>query len=235
MNKIGFLLISNVLFCTTAEYLYLDQLAQESGTDKSSSGHNYTRAYAQYFAPMKNEKIKFLEIGIGNEESVKLWEDYFVNGDLHFIDIEDIENTSRRSKYYRLDQGSPEELDAFIDAVGGGFDIIIDDGGHTMNQQITSFVRLFPHVRSGGIYVIEDLHTSYWIGFQGGFHPDKRKATPNSTTEFLKTLIDDINHSYAKHGIPDCGLASASENLSYYQKTIDSIHFYKSLCLVTKR
>jgi len=68
----------------------------------------------------------------------------------------------------------------------GTFDVIIDDGGHTMNQQITSFNNLLPKVKSGGIYVIEDLLTSYMGGFGGGY-------LRNSTTiEFIKKLVDNI-------------------------------------------
>jgi hypothetical protein len=66
------------------------------------------------------------------------------------------------------------------------FDVIIDDGGHTMNQQITSFINLVPKVQSGGIYVIEDLLTSYMPTAGGGY-------LLNSTTiELIKRLVDDI-------------------------------------------
>ncbi len=66
------------------------------------------------------------------------------------------------------------------------FDIIVDDGGHTMNQQITSFTHLLSRVRSGGIYVIEDLMTSYMPSYGGGFPAN------GSTIELIKTLLDDI-------------------------------------------
>jgi hypothetical protein len=62
--------------------------------------------------------------------------------------------------------GSQEDI-AFLKTVNseqGYFDVIVDDGGHTMKQQITSFTHLLPKVRSGGIYVIEDLETSYSRG-----------------------------------------------------------------------
>jgi len=66
------------------------------------------------------------------------------------------------------------------------FDIIIDDGGHTMNQQKTSFLNLLSLVRPGGIYVIEDLETSYLKEFGGGY------LKPSSTVSFLKTFIDEL-------------------------------------------
>ncbi|CAF4149086.1 unnamed protein product [Adineta steineri] len=51
----------------------------------------------------------------------------------------------------------------------GYFDVIVDDGGHTMDQQITSLINLIPQVKSGGIYVIEDLLTSYVPSYGGGY------------------------------------------------------------------
>jgi hypothetical protein len=59
------------------DYSLLDALALASGTDKSSAGHNYTKIYAKYFASLKDKPIKFLEIGIFQGNSVKMWEDYF--------------------------------------------------------------------------------------------------------------------------------------------------------------
>ena len=116
---------------------------------------------------LEDKPIKFLEIGIFEGASVKLWEEYFKNADLHFIDItfQNIKHFSNRSHYHLCDQENPESLQAFIQKTGGDFDLIIDDGGHTMKQQITSFVTLFPYLKSGGIYIIEDLHTSYWSWF----------------------------------------------------------------------
>ena len=84
--------------------------------------------------------------------------------------------------------GSQEDV-AILNAVKsekGYFDVIVDDGGHTMSQQITSFTYLLPKVRSGGVYVIEDLLTSYMLQYGGSY-------LNNSTTiEFIKRLVDDI-------------------------------------------
>ncbi len=76
------------------------------------------------------------------------------------------------------------------------FDIIIDDGGHTMNQQKTSFLNLISLVRPGGIYVIEDLETSYLEYFGGGY------LNPMSTISFLKTFIDEVQPESPYKTIP---------------------------------
>lgn len=213
------------------EYRTLDRLAVEAGADKSSFYHNYTEVYARYFAPLQEKPIKFLEIGIHQGASVKLWEEYFKNADLHFMDItlDRVCYTSSRSHYHLCDQENPAELQQFIKKSGGAFDIIIDDGGHKMNQQITSFATLFPVLKSGGIYVIEDLHTSYWDGWghESGKH----------TIAFLKSLIDEVNFVGA-HTTKASHLNLSQDllqRLTLYQKDIYSIHFYDSLAIIIKR
>lgn len=214
------------------EYHYLDNLAIKAGADKNSTYHNYTEVYARYFAGLKEKPIKFLEIGIYQGASVKLWEEYFKNAELHFIDItfQYTQYYSDRSHYHLCNQESPEDLQKFIAKTGGNFDVIIDDGGHTMNQQITSFKVLFPHLKSGGLYIIEDLHTSYWPGWGG-------EKTRLNTVAFLKSLVDEVNFigartTKASHLAID---PSISKELNIYREKIYSIHFYDSLAIIIKR
>lgn len=217
---------------TQGEYQYLNDLALQAGADKSSVYHNYTEAYSVYFAPLKDTPVKFLEIGIYKGASVKLWENYFKKGELHFIDITlgNVEYFSKTAQYHLVNQESPRELEAFVQKVGGDFDIIIDDGGHTMQQQITSFKSLFPHVKSGGVYVIEDLHTSYWRNW-----PEAKAS--QTTIAYLKSLIDDLNYVGQKTTRASHINISASNlpDLTYFKEHIHSMHFYDSLVFIFKR
>lgn len=220
-------------------YRSLDAIALASGTDKSSVHHYYTKIYSDYFDVIKDKPLKFLEIGIFYGHSVRMWEAYFSKAELHFIDIDSsrIEYQSTRSHYHFLDQSNPYALNQFIESTGGDFDIMIDDGGHMMNQQITSFLLLFSALKSGGVYVIEDLHTSYWNHFGGGGTFSDPKSSPTSTIEFLKKLIDDLNYVGAK----TCCASHAKiapdiqAELSLFQAQILSLHFYDGLCLIIKR
>jgi hypothetical protein len=67
------------------------------------------------------------------------------------------------------------------------FDVVIDDGGHSMDHQNISLRTLLPAVRDNGLYVIEDLLTSYHPAYGGG--PIGQKGT---TIDLLKMLIDDV-------------------------------------------
>lgn len=71
--------------------------------------------------------------------------------------------------------------------VCGSFDLILDDGGHTMNQQIVSIETLFKYLKKDGIYLVKDCHTSYWSSYGGGL------KNTNSFIEYSKNLINYIN------------------------------------------
>jgi hypothetical protein len=221
------------------EYKTLDELARSSGADKSSDYHDYTRVYANYFKDIKDEPITFLEIGIYRGNSVKLWESYFSKADLHFIDINPswIVYHSSRSHYHFIDQENIEQLQDFATSLNKEFDVILDDGGHTMKQQINSFIALFPFVKSGGLYIIEDLHTSYWREFGGGGSLSNPKTNDESTIAFLKSKIDDLNYPGASTGKANFYNLSkeAVEKLDFWKKNIRSMHFYDSICIIIKR
>lgn len=223
-----------------AEYQLLNQIALQAGADKSSAFHNYTEIYAQYFAKFRNEPIKFMEIGIYKGSSVKLWEQYFPNAELHFIDITTkyIEYYSQRSHYHFVDQSDRKALQTLAQNIlGGGFDVILDDGGHTMDGQITSFQVLFPFVKSGGMYIIEDLHTSYWRSFGGKGTQQHPKAGQGTTVGYLQNLIDDLNYTGAVTGCADDNKVppALQKTLNYFQDQIYSMHFYDSVCIIIKK
>jgi hypothetical protein len=220
-------------------YNEMNKLALEAGTDKSSAGHNYTRVYSMYLDSLRDKPINFLEIGIQEGYSALFWENYFPHANLHFIDItnEKLKYHSSRSSYHYLDQENKAELNKFLNMTQVGFDVVIDDGGHTMRQQINSFEAIFPFLNSGGIYIIEDLHTSYWQSHGGHGSVKKPLAGKGTTMEFLQNLIHDINFLGASTGKANREYATSQylSSFNIYQDKILSIHFYDSLALIFKR
>lgn len=223
----------------------LDQLAIKYGTDKSSKWHNYAPTYDKYFNSVRNFPLKFLEIGLAGGCSAHMWEQYFTNADLHFIDntsdfVKNYQSTAPdRSHCYLVDQANEESLIQFIQQSGGDFDIILDDGGHKMDQQITSFRVLFPILKSGGVYIIEDLGTSYLLEWGGYGTKPNPKTGPGTTISFLQQLIDEINSFTVK----PCQLPwfcadfrkYNQNDLTYYQQHIESIHCYNCMVIIFKR
>jgi len=231
-------LIVVLLLFNLSSYCNLNRLAVKHGTHKSSKVHDYAVIYEKYFAPFRDAPIVFLEIGLGAGCSARMWDEYFSKAKLYFIDIVPYvvergnKYLSAKAKCFLVDQSNKKALDDFAKRIDEEFDIIVDDGGHTMDQQLNSFIALFPYVKSGGIYVVEDLHTSYWEKYGGN-----AGAGEGTTIGFFRDLVNGVNFFGAKTGCAsfDACPDKLKKTLSYYQKNIKSIHFYCSMCFIFKR
>ena len=174
---------------TTAQETDLCRIAAGHDTDK---GGAYTRAYHGLLKDVRDQPLRLLEIGLYNGGSLRMFRDYLPEATLHGIDIDprclayqdEIPNTQVRL----LDQANPTALEAFIDELGGAYDLILDDVGHTMEQQLVSFETLWPHVTPGGVYVIEDIGTSYFVEYGG-----KPLGQAGTSMALCKHLADAVN------------------------------------------
>lgn len=173
-----------------------------------------------------------LEIGVQTGASVRMWADYFPNAQIVGIDINPqcAQFASRRIQIITGSQDNPEIAKFFRSEYPDGFEIVIDDGSHVGEHQRASLDLFFPLVRPGGLYVIEDLHCSYSPKFLGN--------TDKSIMEVLKGLCDDVN-LHGNHGVGDYELsektASATRELSMFEREIESITFLRSLAVIQKR
>jgi predicted O-methyltransferase YrrM len=90
-----------------------------------------------------------------------MWSDYFQNGKIVGCDISrESFITAPRVECRHLDQSSRDALSELKAAYPTGFDIILDDGSHIVSHQHITLGALFPLVRPGGLFVVEDIHTS---------------------------------------------------------------------------
>ncbi|HVO09284.1 MAG TPA: class I SAM-dependent methyltransferase [Vicinamibacteria bacterium] len=175
----------------------LTALADEWGTDKGTRGHHYTEVYDRFFSPIRQDARKVLEIGVLKGASLRMWRDYFPHAMVYGIDIEDTSSVnSDRIRTYVADQANRKQLQAFLDAAGSDFDLILDDGGHTMEQQQVSFGYLFRHVKPGGYYVIEDVHTSLYALYHDEFGatPGGEGTTLAMIDHFVRTGTIESSH-----------------------------------------
>ena len=183
--------------------------------------HHYFDIYHNHFCRFRNLPVTILEIGVFKGGSLQMWKNYFGPAARIYgvdIDAQCKELEEEQVRIFIGDQADRIFLQKLKDKIGP-IDILIDDGGHTMTQQIATFEELYPAVRENGVYLIEDLHTSYWEEYGGGY---KKQG---SFIEYAKEFIDDINawHSHDPKLIPG--------NLT---KSATGIHFYDSVLVIEK-
>lgn len=179
---------------------------------------SYYSIYDKEFGSHIYKELKLLEIGVQDGGSLKMWSKYFPNATIVGVDIDPHckQHETDKIKVIIGDQADENFCRQFTD-----FDIVIDDGGHTTNQQQVSFNTIFPLMKSGGIYVIEDLHTSYWPQFQDSQIP---------TTKFIAELIDTLNVDATKNMRAQGRTKDVPKN-----REIAEIHFYPSICFIVKK
>ena len=150
----------------------LTDLADRFGSDKGSTKHRYTELYQMLFLPFRERKINFLEMGllIGGPEhgidkdrktndlpSIRMWLEYFKKANIHGLDVSDFSwFEHERFKFFRCDMDTRENI-VQASSTMPSMDIIIDDASHASHHQQNAFLELFPRLKSGGLYVIEDL------------------------------------------------------------------------------
>lgn len=141
----------------------LDEIFISNGTDKSSLNHNYSCYYEMFFESIRHNHLSLLEIGIDSGSSLRSWREYFENGAISGIDLRgNYEYLHAEGiKTYIVDQSNQLQLKEFAETYANCFDIIIDDGSHEGTDMIQTFDILFPELRPGGFYVIEDTLTNF--------------------------------------------------------------------------
>lgn len=159
----------------------LNDIGLKLDADKSSRFHNYLDFYEKHL-PDRDFSGRLLEIGVMDGLSVRMWREYYPNAEIIGIDVKDM------SYMHNTDWNVPESVTLLtLDGTKakdmkplGKFDIILDDGSHYMSQQQASFELLYyKQLNKGGVYILEDLWTSYIDFYQDA---------PITTVDYLKKL-----------------------------------------------
>jgi len=201
-------------------------------------GHLYGPAYGEFLKPYRYRRIKILEIGIGGYadslggNSLLAWQAFFPFARIIGCDIQDKRVLSTRNIHvYKIDQSSADDLAELVRAEGP-FDIVIDDGSHLNRHQIFTFEALFESVSKDGLYVVEDVQTSYWPDRVGSFVWDGAHIGgdrfPGTCVGYFLDLAKYLNHAEfrSRCGVDDRKLRSA--------RSIRRIAFEHNLIFVQK-
>jgi hypothetical protein len=216
----------------------LHNLYEEHAGKLSDKWSLYLTEYDRLFNDYRNKPVSLLEIGIQNGGSLEIWSKYFNNATA-LIGC-DINPDCARLTYddprigVIVGDASSSVVCQSVFERSPLYDIIIDDGSHLSSDIIKSFALYFPKLVEGGVFVVEDLHCSYWEKYEGGLFD------PYSSISFFKRLADVINHEH--WGVPRARTDMLGGFFAKYGCRIDedvlsqvrSVEFINSLCVVRK-
>ena len=214
----------------------LTALADKFGSDKGtlSEAHGYTRVYSRLFEKLRNSRIVLLEMGLHrfevdrrrhhaaegasgpaiarNAPSLEMWHSYFPRGRIFGFDIDDFSSVSiDRCTIVRGDMASPDDLKRLTDSIGDAIDIVIDDASHASHHQQIALAHIFPHVKPGGMYIIEDL----------GWQPPRlERAEAPKTKDLLRVL--QVNGSFTSPFV-------SRDQAVVIEQTVESVQLFDSL------
>ena len=227
----------------------LDFLFHHYGSDKAdifkknkNIGHGYSKFYEDKLKELKDKNLNILEIGSFAGASAAAFVKYFSNVNVFCFDvnISNFDYISKKIHVFGVDINNEKKVNKNLEKIFKdfhikNFDIIIDDGSHSSQDIIKTFILYYNHLNNNGLYIVEDLHCSYWKEYSGGLF------FPISSISFFKKIVDVINYDHwgIKKSL-DWFLKPFSHNykidLSHLDfDTINSVEFINSMCVLKKK
>lgn len=182
---------------------------------------HYFDIYHRHLQKFRGRPVVVVEFGVQFGGSAQMWREYFgPDAKIYGVDI-DPKCKAWEEPGFKVFIGDQADR-AFLRKIAakvGPIDVVIEDGGHHPDQQIATFEEIYPRVKPGGVFLIEDLHTSYWPNYSGG------RGVPGTFMEYAKPLTDQLNayHSRESGFRPD-----------EFTRTTQSMHYYDSIIVFEK-
>ncbi len=178
----------------------LEELLDNKYSDKNrcnKDGHSYGKTYSELLQPIRDTAKNVMEIGIAHGGSIKLWYDYFLNATIYGLDILNyhpdweqtkIINNSRIKLLTNTDAYNTQFITNYFSNIK--FDMILDDGPHTLESMIFSAKYYSNLLTDNGILIIEDVQSIDWI-------KNIYNAVPDNLKQYCKTY--DLRNNYGRY------------------------------------
>ena len=193
--------------------------------------HHYFDIYERFLSPLRDRPLKMLEVGVYKGGSLRMWTEYFgPSATLYGMDIvpEAVDRAPPNVRVFIGDQADRNFLRSVVEQVGE-LDVVIDDGGHKMSQQIATFEELYPITKQ--LFIVEDTHTCYWDQFK-----DLGTLTFLDYARAKVDVLHEWHHelmSFARHEQPPAE-REGPDDVSEFCATTRGIHFFDSMVVFEK-
>jgi hypothetical protein len=201
----------------------------------SDKWHHYFEVYDRHLMRLRKQPVRYLEIGVQRGGSLRMMQEYLgPDATVCGIDIDPACADNPAHRVFIGDQAEPAFLQHCV-AQMQGVDIVIDDGGHVPDQQLISFITLFPLLNDGGVYIVEDLHTCFWDGYTASRLGINFYDYAKGLTDKLALWHLDRRFSDGRAFEPLEQRQGERKLNNFAAETIFSIAFYDSIVVFEKR
>lgn len=212
------------------QYTELDKIGCKCDTDKNSQYHNYLDKYEFFLKPWKDTATKVLELGVLKGASINMWSEYFKNATVYGVDInvECKQYEGERVKVIIKDLGDEVGL---VQLGKLHPQIIIDDASHLWSHQIKALYHLFPYLENGGVYILEDLGTSFY-----SYRNKKFGDACISAYDFCSAIAEVVcSNEFLRTQYLQANLMPLKNEIEYLASQIEMITFIHESCIMIKK
>jgi hypothetical protein len=212
----------------------LEELFDKGTGGRSRKWRHYLEIYQRYLHAFQGRRCTYLEIGVENGGSLQIMRDY-LGKEARIVGLDvNPACAALGGEIHIGDQSDPAVLARLVDSCGP-FDIVIDDGSHIADHQLVSFFNLFPALKEGGIYIVEDLHASFWAG------PQQSSRYGINFYDFARGLVEKLSlyhldpRSFERFHLPHDQRGGQIQTNNFAADQVFGIHFYDSVIVFEKR
>ena len=193
--------------------------------------YHYFDVYERFLSPLRGQPLRMLEVGVYKGGSLRMWSEYFgPSATLYGMDIEPgaAGRAPPNVRVFIGDQADRGFLRSVVDELGE-LDVVLDDGGHKMSQQIATFEELYPITKK--LFIVEDTHTCYWDPY--------KDLGPFTFLDYARAKVDVLHEwhhvlaSFAKNQLPPAE-RTEPDNVSEFCRTTRGIYFCDTMVVFEK-
>lgn len=203
----------------------LNSIGVRNSTDKSSITHHYLDTYEKYFSDYKDKEFTLLEIGCAGGNSLRMWREAYPKAKVFSIDINP--DCQQHGDVFIGNQTDTIFLDRVLGEIGIP-DIIISDGSHVGDEEVLTWKHLFPKMKSGSLYILEDTSTFFNTHYSGEFESNGRTRAYNFFTD-LVYHVEVAGRGCCGHQQFCIDHPSTEPPVPEFSRVLKSVHFYTGL------
>lgn len=211
-------------------YVCLDQIGKQYQTDKCSEEHDYLDKYEFFLNRWKDDNINILELGVYHGSSMKMWSTYFANASVYGVDISEecIQYAGENREVIIQDLGDEDGIRSLGNLHPT---IIIDDASHLWSHQIKALCHLFPALQDGGVYIVEDLGTSFF-SYENQYFAD----AVVTAYDFLAAIAEVVTSRTLLRTVHlQADLQPLKQEIETLAEQITMISFIQESCIIIKK